>query len=62
MKTDIGCGSRRRPGFIEVDKIAGEGVDYVVDLDRDPLSFEGGCVDEVFSSDGFEYLEDQETK
>lgn len=54
-KIDIGCGKEKREGFIGVDLVEEEGVDYVVDV-RNGLPFADEEVDEVFTSHFLEHL------
>ena len=55
---DIGCGQTKRPGYVGVDKEAGDGVDNVVDVEREPLPFPDRSVDRIFSAHCFEHLAD----
>lgn len=57
LKIDIGCGTRKREGFIGVDITSAPGVDYVLDITKDPLPFEDNSVSHVFSSHCFEHIE-----
>ncbi len=34
MKLDLGCGARKRPGYLGVDRLPLDGVDLVMDLDK----------------------------
>lgn len=61
MKLDIGCGKQKRPGFIGVDLVEGEEVDYVVDV-RNGLPFLDGEVEEIFTSHFLEHLTGSETQ
>ena len=54
---DLGCGSKKRPGFVGLDYVAAEGVDRVYDVSKDRLPFDDGTVDEVFSSHFLEHIE-----
>lgn len=56
MQIDIGCGSHKRAGFIGVDIAPGPQVDIVLDIERDPLPFDDGSVDYVFSNHTFEHI------
>ena len=56
MKLDIGCGTHKRDGFIGIDIVPGEQVDYVLDIERERLPFEDNSVDHVFSSHTFEHI------
>lgn len=55
MKLDIGCGSKKKEGFIGVDAIAFDGVDVVADI-RGPWPWADGVVDEVHCSHFVEHL------
>lgn len=55
IKLDLGCGTRKQPGFVGVDAIDFVGVDEVRDL-RQPWPWKDGSVDEVFSSHFVEHL------
>jgi SAM-dependent methyltransferase len=57
---DIGCGRKKKPGYIGVDNVAVEGVDVVVDLEREPLPFADDSVKAVFSSHCIEHLTNTE--
>jgi predicted SAM-dependent methyltransferase len=56
MKIDIGCGHAKRAGFVGVDKEASDGVDHVVDVEREPLPFADRSVDSIFSAHCLEHL------
>ena len=56
MNLDIGCGNHKRDGFIGVDIVPGEQVDYVVNIERDRLPFDDNSVDHVFSNHTFEHI------
>src|SRR3990172_7759561 len=56
MKIDIGCGSNKREGFVGVDSVAGEQVDYVVDVETEDLPFEDNSDEHAFSSHAFEHI------
>lgn len=60
MRIDIGCGPKKRPGYLGVDHSPHEGVDYVCDIERDALPFEDTSVSDVFSSHCLEHLRDPE--
>lgn len=55
-KVNLGCGTKHRGGYVNVDKF--EPADVVVDLDRFPWPFASGSVDEVFSEHWLEHVED----
>jgi len=56
LAIDIGCGQAKRPGYIGVDKEAGDGIDHVVDVEREALPFADRSVDRIFSAHCFEHL------
>jgi hypothetical protein len=56
VKIDIGCGTKKKDGFIGVDRIAFDGVDHVCNLGVDPLPFDHGTVEEVHASHFVEHL------
>lgn len=60
MKLDIGCGSRKQPGFIGVDAIAFEGVDVVHDVRITPWPWEDGAVEYIHASHFVEHLTREE--
>jgi SAM-dependent methyltransferase len=55
LKLDLGCGTKKRPGFLGVDSRQFEGVDFVVDL-RQPWPWRDGTVEEAFCSHVVEHL------
>lgn len=56
LRLDVGCGGKKRDGFVGLDAFAFEGVDHVVDLEKERLPFGEGEVEEVYSSHFFEHL------
>jgi SAM-dependent methyltransferase len=56
VKLDIGCGSKKKEGFIGVDQYAMAGVDIICKVGKDPLPFKDGEVEEIYSSHFFEHL------
>jgi hypothetical protein len=47
MKYNMGCGSRKLPGFINVDAVAACSPDQVVDLEVTPWPWPDSCADEI---------------
>ncbi len=47
MKLDVGCGENKKQGFLGVDIIGGENVDFVMDVCK--LDFEDNSIEELFS-------------
>jgi SAM-dependent methyltransferase len=58
LSIDLGCGAKKRPGCIGLDALPGDGVDVVVDFDKEPLPFEDSCVGHVFTSHCLEHVTD----
>jgi SAM-dependent methyltransferase len=56
IRLDLGCGPRKKDGFLGIDQYAMPGVDHVVNLGRDRLPFDDGTVEEVYSSHFLEHL------
>lgn len=56
FKIDLGCGARKKPGFIGIDYLPAPGVDHVLDLTKDKFPLPDGSVDHVFSSHFFEHI------
>lgn len=56
VKLNLGCGERRRDGFLGVDMIKTEAVDVVHDLRIAPWPFEADSVEEVYSAHFIEHL------
>lgn len=54
---DLGCGTRKRLGYIGIDRIKLEGVDIVCDLDKG-LPLNDNSVDGVWSNFLFEHIQD----
>ncbi len=55
MRLNLGCSDDRRAGFVGVDRVAGPGVDQVVDLNQ-CWPWEDSSVDEIYAHDVFEHL------
>src|SRR5438045_2147683 len=55
-KLDLGCGPKKRAGYIGVDVTHYPGVDHIVDMNTQPLPFEDSSVSHVFSSHCLEHL------
>ena len=56
MKLDIGCSSKKLPGYTGMDFIAQEGVDIVHDLESFPWPIESGIVEDINASHVMEHL------
>jgi len=56
LKLDLGCGTKKQPGFVGVDAKPFPGVDHVFDVGRDVWPFADNSVDEAFSSHSLEHV------
>lgn len=56
MKIDIGCGSKKREGFIGLDVADWPNVDHVVNFEDGKFPFPDNSVDHVYSSHCFEHI------
>ncbi len=57
-RIDLGCGGAKKPGTIGIDHIAQDGVDHVVDLEKERLPFADRSVEYVHSSHFLEHVKD----
>jgi SAM-dependent methyltransferase len=60
MKLDLGCGTKKREGFVGVDSMTLPGVDVVVDLRITPWPWADNSIDAAFSSHFVEHLTGEE--
>lgn len=58
MKINLGSGSKRYDGYINVDIDSGSNPDYVVNLEKDALPFDNDSVGEVLAHHILEHLGD----
>ncbi|MDA0893212.1 MAG: methyltransferase domain-containing protein [Proteobacteria bacterium] len=58
IRIDLGCGRRKKPGFIGIDKYSIVEPDIVCDVEIERLPFDDSSVDEIFSSHVFEHIRD----
>ena len=56
MKIDIGCGGKKKEGFIGLDQYLMPGVDHVLDIGAERWPFADESVDEAYSSNFLEHL------
>lgn len=56
-RIDLGCGVRKKAGYLGVDEMRFHGVDVVTDLTKDKLPFEDNTVDAVYTDHFFEHLD-----
>lgn len=57
MKLNLGCGNKRKEGFVGVDAFECEAVDVIADL-NDHLPFDDDSVDEVWMDNVIEHIPD----
>jgi SAM-dependent methyltransferase len=55
---DVGCGSKKHPGAVGIDRSADTDADIVHDLDSVPWPIEDGRFDEILLQDVIEHLRD----
>lgn len=60
MKLSIGCGPKKREGWIGLDQIAFDGVDHVINVGTERWPFEDSSVDEAEASHFVEHLSSSE--
>jgi hypothetical protein len=58
MKLDVGCGQKKRPGFVGLDWVPCEGVDIVHNLTQFPWPVEADSADEIVLDNVIEHLPD----
>ena len=58
MRLNLGCGSDRLDGFVNVDLVNLHGVDVVHDLDVLPWPFDDDSVEGIVAQDVFEHVAD----
>lgn len=56
LKIDLGCGSLKKEGTLGIDIHPHSGVDYIVDLETEPLPFPDRSVEYVHASHFLEHL------
>lgn len=57
FKINLGCGNKKKEGFIGVDKFPCDAVDKIADIEK-PLPFESSSVDEVWMDNVIEHIKD----
>ena len=58
VRIDLGCGDKKRPGYLGLDYVDGEQVDVVLDLTKDRYPFEDRSVDAIYSAHFLEHIEE----
>ena len=56
IRLDLGCGIRKQPGYIGIDKSPLKGVDIVCDLERS-IPLKDNCVNKIHSNYFFEHVD-----
>lgn len=56
LKLDVGCGDNKLDGYFGVDMEPLNGVDLVLDLEKEPLPFGDESVDEIYCSHFLEHV------
>jgi SAM-dependent methyltransferase len=56
LRIDLGCGAAKKEGTLGIDAYPGPGVDYVHDIENQPLPFVDRSVEYVFSSHFLEHI------
>lgn len=56
LRIDLGCGDFKRKGFIGIDMFPLSGVDYVLDVTKEPLPFKDNSVSHVYSHHLLEHI------
>lgn len=56
MKLNIGSGSKRYPGYLNVDMDAGSNPDFIVDLEKDVYPFDDNSVDHILAHHVLEHM------
>lgn len=60
FKIDLGCGGCKREGTIGLDSFPQPGVDYVLNLTKDPIPLPDRSVEYVYSSHFLEHIQDDD--
>lgn len=58
MKLNLGAGSKRYPGYINIDSDSGCNPDFVVNIETEKLPFEDNAIEEVLAHHILEHLGD----
>jgi len=57
LKLDVGCGQNKKKGFLGIDILGSQGIDFVLDITNEKLPLQDNSVDEVFSNHFFEHID-----
>jgi SAM-dependent methyltransferase len=58
MKINLGAGSKKYPGYLNIDNDVGSKPDFVVDIEKDKLPFDDNTIDGVIAHHILEHLGD----
>lgn len=61
LRIDLGCGSNKKEGTLGIDLLPAPGVDYVIDMEKQPLPFADESVSYAHSSHFLEHIRDPTT-
>lgn len=56
MKLNIGSGSKRYPGYLNVDMDVGSNPDFIVDLEKDVYPFDDNSIDHILAHHVLEHM------
>jgi hypothetical protein len=56
LKIDIGCGRNKKEGFLGIDIVNLPGVDFVLNMEKDPIPLPNQSVGTIFSSHFLEHI------
>jgi len=57
FRLDLGCGNSKKEGTIGIDIEKADGVDYVLDIQNQPLPFPDQSVEYIYSSHFLEHID-----
>lgn len=57
VKLDVGCGPHKKVGYIGIDILPMDGVDFLVDFNKESLPIDNNSVDEIYTSHFLEHVE-----
>ncbi|MFH0831609.1 MAG: methyltransferase domain-containing protein [archaeon] len=57
MKLNLGCGTDIKKGYVNMDKIKGQGIDLVWDLNKIPYPFKDNSIEQIYASNILEHID-----